>query len=137
METIIDEEKKITHSKFSEEIDNFLTNPKSLKKIKAPEEVFIHSFYRFEIIYRLNFFLFFFYERYQPITLIGHILQLFNQVEFMIFVLQQLQMMMSCILELLSFLLELDTNLSVEIWQELFLSHQQKLISFFLSFFLF
>ena len=36
MESIIDEEQKITHSKFTDEVDTFLSDPKCLKKIKAP-----------------------------------------------------------------------------------------------------
>jgi len=38
MESIIDEEQKITHSKFTDEVDTFLSDPKCLKKIKAPPE---------------------------------------------------------------------------------------------------
>jgi len=37
MEVIIDEAQKVTHSKFSDELDAFLADTKCLKKIKAPD----------------------------------------------------------------------------------------------------
>jgi len=40
LETIIDEEKQITHSEFADQIERFLSDsPKAMKKIKAPHEV--------------------------------------------------------------------------------------------------